>query len=82
MRPLKVKASELALRVPVIVGPTGNVRHDEHEYQVPAAAIGIGGTPFLDQGIRQAAPRVDDGNVRRLPRGRGLWEGPADSRMV
>lgn len=49
MRPLKVKPSELALRVPVVVGPTGYVRHDEHEYQVPAAAIGIGGTLFLHE---------------------------------
>lgn len=49
MRPLKVKPGDLALRIPVVVGPTGYVRHEEHEYQVPAAAIGIGGTMFLHQ---------------------------------
>ena len=49
MRPLKVKPSELALRLPVVVGPTGYVTHEKHDYQLPAAAIGIAGTLFLHQ---------------------------------
>lgn len=47
LRPVKVKPSELALRFPVVVGPTSYVLHDTHEYMVPAAAIGISGTLFL-----------------------------------
>ena len=32
---------ELALRVPIIVGPTGAVMHDGHRYSMPPQAIGI-----------------------------------------
>ena len=47
LRPLKVAPSELALRVPVYVGPTGMVTHDGHQYSMPPDAIGISGTLFL-----------------------------------
>jgi transposase len=48
MRPLKVSPAELALRVPVVVGPTGFVVDEEgHEYMLPATAIGISGTMFV-----------------------------------
>jgi transposase len=47
LRPLKVLPNQLALRVPVVVGPTGAVLHDTHPYSMPPEAIGIAGTLFL-----------------------------------
>lgn len=47
LRPLKVAPADLALRIPVYVGPTGRVTHEGHDYSMPAEAIGIAGTLFL-----------------------------------
>ncbi len=47
LRPLKVTPADLALRIPVYVGPTGVVTHEGHDYSMPADAIGIAGTLFL-----------------------------------
>ena len=47
LRPLKVAPADLALRVPVIVGPTAEVLHDTHTYSMAPDAIGIPGTLFL-----------------------------------
>lgn len=47
LRPLKVAPEELALRIPVFVGPTGAVVHDTHPYSMPPDAIGIAGTLYL-----------------------------------
>jgi transposase len=47
MRPLSVKATELALRIPVVVGPTGMVVHDTHLYSMAPEAIGLSGTLYL-----------------------------------
>lgn len=47
LRPLKVTPDALALRVPIMVGPTGAVMHDGHRYSMPPPAIGIAGTLFL-----------------------------------
>lgn len=47
LRPLKVKPEELALRFPVMVGPTGMVMHEGRSYSMPPEAIGIAGTLYL-----------------------------------
>src|SRR5215471_16538557 len=47
LRPLKVRPEELALRIPVYVGPTGTVLHDGHAYSMPPEAISMPGTLFL-----------------------------------
>lgn len=47
LRPLKVAPAALAVRVPIVVGPTGAVLHDTHPYSMPPDAIGIAGTLFL-----------------------------------
>jgi transposase len=47
LRPLKVKPEELALRFPVMVGPTAMVMHEGHAYSMPPEAIGIAGTLYL-----------------------------------
>jgi len=47
LRPLKVGPADLALRMPVTVGPTGMVVHDGHEYSMSPDSLGIPGTLFL-----------------------------------
>lgn len=47
LRPLKHAPSELALRIPITVGPTGMVLHDTHTYSMPPDSLGIPGTLYL-----------------------------------
>jgi len=47
LRPLKIAPTELALRIPVSVTPTGVVMHDGHPYSMPPDAIGLPGTLYL-----------------------------------
>jgi transposase InsO family protein len=47
LRPLKVSPAELALRIPISVGPTGEVLHDTHGYSMPPDSMGIPGTLYL-----------------------------------
>jgi transposase len=47
LRPLKLAPPELALRIPITVGPTGMVLHDTHSYSMPPDSLGIPGTLYL-----------------------------------
>jgi transposase len=47
LRPLKVRPEDLALRIPVYVGPTGTALHDGHPYSMPPEAISMPGTLYL-----------------------------------
>jgi len=47
LRALKVQPAELALRIPVYVGPTGTVVHDGHAYSMPPEAISMPATLYL-----------------------------------
>ena len=47
LRPLKVQPEDLALRIPVYVGPTGTVVHDGHAYSMPPEAISMPATLYL-----------------------------------
>jgi hypothetical protein len=47
LRALKVAPAELALRFPIVVGPTASVVHEGHPYSMPPEAIGIAGTLYL-----------------------------------
>jgi transposase len=47
LRALKVQPQELALRIPVYVGPTGTVLHEGHAYSMPPQAISMPGTLYL-----------------------------------
>ena len=70
LRPLKVAPSELALRYPVYVGPTGYVLFETNLYAMPAEAIGIAGTLFLYRDrVRIVAGRHERSHDRL--RGRG-----------
>jgi hypothetical protein len=70
LRPLKVAPSELALRYPVYVGPTGYVLFETNLYAMPAEAIGIAGTLYLYRDrVRIVAGRHERSHDRL--RGRG-----------
>lgn len=72
LRPLKVLPENLALRVPVHVGPTGTVVHDTHPYSMPPEAIGIPGTLYLYRDrARIVAGRFDVTHDRKFKRGEG-----------
>ncbi|MGH8623567.1 MAG: IS21 family transposase, partial [Burkholderiales bacterium] len=47
LRLLKVAPADLALRVPIVVGPTAEVIHDTHPYSMAPEEIGIPGTLYL-----------------------------------
>jgi hypothetical protein len=72
LRPLKVLPENLALRLPVYVGPTGTVVHDTHPYSMPPEAIGIAGTLYLYRDrVRIVAGRFDVTHERKFNRGEG-----------
>ena len=47
LRPLKIPPEDLALRIPVYVGPTGTVVYEGHPYSMPPEAISMPATLFL-----------------------------------
>lgn len=47
LRAPRVQPAELALRIPVSVGPTAEVLHDTHAYSMPPDAAGLPGTLYL-----------------------------------
>jgi transposase len=70
LRPLKVAPADLALRIPVYVGPTGMVVHDTHPYSMPPEAIGIAGTLYLYRDkVRIVAGRYEAVHPRLLEPG-------------
>ena len=72
LRPLKVAPADLALRVPVYVGPTGTVIHDTHPYSMPPEAIGMAGTLSLYRArVRIVAGRHEVVHARQFTRGEG-----------
>jgi transposase len=72
LRPLKVLPENLALRIPVYVGPTGTIVHDTHPYSMPPEAIGISGTLYLYRDrVRIVAGRFDVTHERKFKRGEG-----------
>ena len=67
LRPLKVQPEELALRIPVYVGPTGTVVHDGHAYSMPPQAISMPGTLYLyADRVRIVAGRYEATHPRKF----------------
>jgi len=67
LRTLKIAPAELALRIPVFVGPTGYVLHEGHLYSMPPEAIGIAGTLYLHrQRVRIVAGRYQSTHERQF----------------
>jgi transposase len=65
LRPLKIQPEELALRFPVMVGPTGVVVHEGRTYSMPPEAIGIAGTLYLyHEQVRIVAGRYQAHHAR------------------
>ena len=70
LRPLKVAPEELALRFPVMVGPTAMVMHEGRTYSMPPEAIGIAGTLYLyRERVRIVAGRFEAEHARQFEPG-------------
>jgi len=67
LRALKVQPEQLALRIPVYVGPTGTVLHDGHAYSMPPEAISMPATMYLyAQRVRIVAARYEVEHPRKF----------------
>ena len=67
LRPLKVQPEELALRIPVYVGPTATVVHEGHAYTMPPEAISMPATLYLyGQRVRIVAGRYEAVHPRKF----------------
>jgi len=67
LRALKVQPEQLALRIPVYVGPTGTVLHDGHAYSMPPEAISMPATMYLyAQRVRIVASRYEVEHPRKF----------------
>jgi transposase len=72
LRPLRVKPDDLALRIPISVGPTGYVVHDSHPYSMHPDALGLPGTLYLYRDrVRIVAGRFQAEHDRKFARGEG-----------
>jgi len=69
LRPLRIAPAELALRIPLTVGPTGYVVHDTHSYSMPPDALGLPCTLYLYRDrVRIVAGRHVAEHPRRFAR--------------
>jgi transposase len=67
LRALKVQPQELALRIPVYVGPTATVLHAGHAYSMPPEAISMPATLFLyADRVRIVAGRYEATHPRKF----------------
>jgi len=67
LRALKVQPEDLALRIPVYVGPTGTVLHEGHAYSMPPEAISMPGTLYLyGERVRIVAGRYEAVHPRKF----------------
>jgi transposase len=72
LRALKVIPENLALRVPVYVGPTGTVLHQGHPYSMPPQAIGMPATLYLYRDrVRITAGQHEASHERKFISGEG-----------
>ena len=70
LRALRVLPHDLALRIPVSVGPTAEVLYDGHAYSMPPEAAGLPATLYLYRDrVRIAAGRFSATHDRQTVRG-------------
>jgi len=70
LRALRIPPAELALRIPVSVGPTAEVVHAAHSYSMPPEAAGLPGTLYLYRDrVRIVAGRHEAVHERQHGRG-------------
>ena len=68
LRPLKLQPRELALRVPVLVGPRASVVYEGQSYAMPPEAVGlIGVLRLFPDRVEIAAGRYETTHPRRRP---------------
>lgn len=66
LRAPRVKPGDLALRIPVHVGPTAEVIHETHSYSMPPEAAGLPGTLYLYRDrVRIVAGRFESVHQRQ-----------------
>ena len=83
LRPLKVQPQDLALRIPVYVGPTGTVLHDGHAYSMPPEAISMPATLYLyAQRVRIVAGRYEAVHPRKFLPHEGSWSAEHRAALV
>jgi transposase len=83
LRPLKVQPDELALRIPVYVGPTGTVMHEGHAYSMPPEAISMPATLYLyAQRVRIVAGRYEAEHPRKFAAQENSWLAEHRAAMV
>ena len=83
LRALKVPPEELALRIPVYVGPTGTVVHDGHAYSMPPEAISMPATLYLyAQRVRIVAGRYAAEHPRKFLAEESSWLAEHRAAMV
>ena len=83
LRALKVPPEELALRIPVYVGPTGTVVHDGHAYSMPPEAISMPATLYLyAQRVRIVAGRYEAEHPRKFVAQESSWLAEHRAAMV
>lgn len=72
LRQPRVEPDDLALRIPVSVGPTAHVTHDTHLYSMPPEAAGLPGTLYLYRDrVRIVAGRHEATHPRVFERRKG-----------
>jgi hypothetical protein len=70
LRPLRIAPCELALRVPVQVGPTAEVYYDGRGYSMPPEAAQLPGTLYLyEKRVKIVAGRWEAEHPRFIPKG-------------
>jgi len=83
LRALKVQPDELALRIPVYVGPTGTVLHEGHAYSMPPEAISMPATLYLyAQRVRIVAGRYEAEHPRKFAARESSWLAQHRAAMV
>jgi transposase len=72
LRPLRVSPEQLALRIPLVVDPTGHVVHDTHPYSMPPETRGLACTLWLYRDrVKLVAGRHTAEHPRKFARGEG-----------
>jgi hypothetical protein len=83
LRPLKLTAETLALRVPVVVGPRAAVLYDDQAYAMPADAVGLVGALYLyPDKVVVVAGRYQTTHPRYGNSARGAWDGISGPRQT
>jgi transposase len=83
LRALKVQPQDLALRIPVYVGPTATVLHDNHAYSMPPEAISMPATLYLyAQKVRIVAGRYEAVHPRKFVPQEGSWSAEHRAALV